>query len=246
MHQKFTVVIATTLTKGAFKETNTFKCISRIIEANNMPYRGFNYFLQVFYENSIGLSELYQTYLNNTGADYVVFIHDDLEIHDIMIFDKLVKAHEQYDIVGLAGSLSQDYTTDKPPAWHLAQMEPRHARGIVSHYIPKDCGGGTNEAYTNSVFFGPSPAQVVVIDGLFMSFKISSVPKDTELFDKDFTFHFYDLCLSCRAYNYGLKVGVWPIFAIHHGLGEFHSDPLWQKLMIDFRSRYRYYKASIS
>lgn len=242
MHKKFTIVIATPMTREVFQETETYKSINGIIRAKKfLPYEGIEISLLGIYENKVGLSELYNMALLSLSSDYVVFMHDDVEIHDYFVFEKLIKAHEQYDIVGLAGSKSQDY--GKLPAWHLAQQQPSDARGIVAHYIPPQTG--VYDAHINSVYFGPTPASVVVIDGLFMSFKKDKIPVGATLFDDDFTFHFYDMAMCVKAERFSLSIGVWPIFVVHHGLGDFNADPLWHKLAIDFKTRYGYYTRSI-
>jgi len=164
-----------------------------------------------------------------------------------------LKAHEKYDIVGLAGATSQDYSGNTP-AWHLSVKGPRDGRGIVSHYIPAQANlngfTNTNPGFYNSVFFGPTPAEVVMIDGLFMSFdlqKIANCPRndllseeENELFDNEFSFHFYDMAMCCRAKRIyrNFKIGVWPIFTIHHGLGDFNADPLWHTLAMRFKEKY--------
>lgn len=222
------IIIPTTQKYDSFKNSNTYKCIKSVAE---------NCKIHPICENSTGLSELYQNVLNESDNDIVLFMHDDLEIHDHFLVDKLIKAHEIYDIVGLAGSTTQNYNTNAPMVWHLCREKPEHSRGIVNHYIPKGFNN-VEETHINSAYFGPTPSRVCVIDGLFMSFKMSSLKNKGEVFDREFTFHHYDLGLSCNAYDKGLSMGVWPIFTIHHGLGEFSNDPTWHNMAKKFKQKY--------
>jgi len=259
----FHIVIPTQLTISEFHKSDCYKCLQEVCSSNDYAKTGCDYRIVPFCENKIGLSELYQSYLDGTeieDADYVIFMHDDLVIHDHFVFKKLINAHQTYDIVGLAGATSQDYTKSGPPVWHLAMDHPSDGRGFVSHFVPKGFNGAP-EPYVNSAYFGPSPSPVVVIDGLFISIKLSSIfTKDTDddlryldcsmhhatqLFDKEFTFHHYDLSFAWNAHDHDLSMGVCPIFCIHAGLGEFRDDNLWQDLAKRFKAKYGHYKNKV-
>lgn len=226
--QNIKIIIPTKQEYNTFKKSNTYKCISEVAK---------NCIIHPCCNNTTGLSELYQNVLNDSDNDIVLFMHDDLEIHDHYLVDKLLKAHQTYDIVGLAGATSQNYNTDKPMVWHLCREKPEHSRGIVSHYIPKGFNG-VSETHINSAYFGPTPGSVVVIDGLFMSFKMSALKDKGEVFDRNFTFHHYDLAMCINAIEKGLTIGVWPIYCLHYGLGEFANDKIWQKHAIEFKQKY--------
>ena len=241
MTPRFRIIIPTQKTKADFEKTTTYLCLSEIMKTYD------NCDLLVASENRIGLSQLYQTAIEDAeeNVDYILFMHDDLEIHDHFMFKKLLKAHEQYDIVGLAGATSQNYSKDGPTVWHLCREKPEHARGIVGHYIPKGFNGVT-EAHVNSAYFGPTPGRVVVIDGLFMSIKLSKILPGRALFDKMFTFHHYDLAMCCNAIDdHKMTIGVWPIYVVHHGLGEFAHDPIWQDHNKKFKAKFGAYRRSV-
>lgn len=45
----------------------------------------------IYWNNKKGLSEVYNEHLEkNTDADYVILLHDDLWLNDVLAFDKLV------------------------------------------------------------------------------------------------------------------------------------------------------------
>jgi GT2 family glycosyltransferase len=246
---RFKIVIPTMKTDEEYRNSHFFECINKL-KNDNVENHGVA--IQVFTENRRGLSELYQECLNdNKTFDYVVFIHDDLEIHDQFFFEKLIKAHEQYNIVGLAGATSQDYSNiimpsgqELPLVWHLRKTKPEHGRGIVAHTIPEGLNG-CEFSHINSAYFGPTPCKVAVIDGLFMSFKVRSLEEKDEVFDRDFTFHHYDMGMAVRANRMNLTMGVYPIFCIHHGLGEYASDKTWHIMAEKFKQKYGNYKIEV-
>ena len=227
MSSKFKIVIPTKQNVEDYKQSTPYKhleSLQKIWDIDNHSVQ-----IDIIGNNTTGLSELYQEILDNShNYDYVLFMHDDLEIHDHFLCAKLIAAHKSYDIVGLAGAQSQDYTLNVPLVWHLCKKHPGHGRGIVSHVIPKGFQN-TSETYVNSAFFGPTPGKVAVIDGLFMSFKMSSVKNSPILFNSKYTFHYYDMAMCVNANDCGLEVGVWPIYCVHYGLGEFDNDALFVK-----------------
>ena len=154
-------------------------------------------------------------------------MHDDVEVHDAFFADKLVKAHEQYDVVGLAGTRTMNLQS--PALWHHMSKDIKSdGCGFVSHYFP-DKG-------LNSAFFGYSPSKALLIDGLFISVDMKKI-RDTKCkFDEEFDFHFYDLAFSLQCYLHDVSVGVWPIFVVHYGLGE--PDKNWKELETKFLSKY--------
>lgn len=238
MARKLKIIIPTKQNKDQYNSSSTNECITSIIKDSTVQKDlDVNIIVQPILENKIGLSELYQNILNESNDDYVLFMHDDLEIHDHFLIKKLLKAHETYDVVGLAGATTQNYKSDKPMVWHLCREKPEHSRGIVGHYIPKGFNG-VSETHINSAYFGPTPGPVVVIDGLFMSFKMSALKDKGEIFDRNFTFHHYDMGMCVNAVEKGLTIGVWPIYCLHYGLGEFAHDTVWQKHAREFKEKH--------
>lgn len=245
------IVIPTKQTDLEYKESKFYKCLHSISEGSEHRVS-----FSIIGSNTTGLSALFQKHLDdiqeqNIPVDIVTFLHDDLEIHDHFFFDKLVTAHEQFDIVGMAGAVSQDYSPmvfkdsskEIPLVWHMRKTRPDDGRGFVSHFIP--AGDYNSVTHINSAYFGPTPAEVVVIDGLLMSFKVESLPKDEAVFNAKFTFHHYDMAMCANAKNLGLSIGVWPIYGIHYGLGEYANDPTWHEMQDKFKKQYSSYKSKV-
>lgn len=238
MARKLKIIIPTKQNKDQYNSSSTNECITSVIKDSTVQKDlDVNITVQPILENKTGLSELYQNILNESNDDYVLFMHDDLEVHDHFLIKKLLKAHEIYDVVGLAGATTQNYKSDKPMVWHLCREKPEDSRGIVGHYIPKGFNG-VSETHINSAYFGPTPGPVVVIDGLFMSFKMSALKDKGEIFDRNFTFHHYDMGMCVNAIEKGLTIGVWPIYCLHYGLGEFAHDTVWQKHAREFKEKH--------
>lgn len=239
---KFEIIIPTLKNKTEFEESDCYKSLIKSVDAE------FDIILNPVFNNKTGLSELYNQSLKDSSADIIIFMHDDYLLQDSMAFKKLIKAHEIFDIVGLAGATTQDYSDiytgdgrEYPLVWHLRKQKPEDARGIVNHFIPH--GFNNMSAHVNAAYFGPTPSEVLVIDGLFISVNKSKV--DFELFDNEFSFHFYDMAMCVRAKQNNLKIGVWPIFGIHYGLGEFANDPTWIRLSAIFKQKYNHYKNNL-
>lgn len=187
----------------------------------------------VVYNNTRGLSHIYNEQLHDfeNRKKGLVFLHDDVLVEDSSLISKLKEAHSKYDIVGLAGNKRADVKS--PCMWHL--MSPNRQwnnqgdlRGFVSHILPN---GDSNMSY-----FGNSPAEVEVIDGLFISVNVDKVLQSGVEFDEEFDFHFYDLAFCQRARRVGLSIGVYPIFVRHYGLG--HTDSNWDFLEKRFINKY--------
>lgn len=175
--------------------------------------------LEIIYDNTRGLPENYNTYLTRKYAkkyDYVLFVHDDVYIDDLKIRGKLYTAHNQFDIVGLAGCLKP--VIKKPALWHM-MSDRSNWRGYVAHNHKDDF------ATINMTSFGPTPSRVVLIDGLFMSVNLKKVLKSEWRFDDRFKFHHYDLASCLTANQKKMTIGVTPINVIHSspGLLNYHD-----------------------
>lgn len=232
---KISLIVTTTKTEDDFKKTIFYSSLDRAKSKSSVS----DIQIVILEKNKKGLCAVYNEYIRNqTEADIVTFIHDDVEIHDAYFFEKLIKAHEWYDVVGVAGAASQNYQNMKfGPAWHLCMEDPRKdGRGVVSHNLT---------THINSVYFGPTPSAAVFVDGLLISFRRSAIVSSNITFDEDFTFHMYDLVTCLKSIQSGLKIGVWPFFLIHHGLGEFNNDPLWHKMKELFVQKYTNYRAAV-
>lgn len=191
---------------------------------------------RIHYENKEGLSVLYNRYITEENRDkIVVFVHDDVIIEDLFVDKKLVEAHKHFDVVGLAGTNKIDFNMPSPFLWHLVSDSDRLKnrqcqRGYVAH--------PTKDGKIAQTAFGVTPDKVMIVDGLFISCRVSALLDKQVFFDEDFRFHFYDMSFCLRAYRAGLKIGTWPIDVLHYGIGDsFYSHNFEEQEKI-FRKKY--------
>lgn len=200
-------VVCTEHTKTEFENNSeTYKFFN-----DNQLKEGIDYF--VFYENKVGLSSVYNKFLNSKyESKIVVFAHDDLTIgyHITTLRRELNIAHNKFDIVGLAGATKMHLSY--PTLWHLMQ---KGASGSVGH---------SNSGMNQMSNYGPCPARCIIIDGLFISVNVEKIIKAGHKFDERFTFHHYDLDFCIQADKCNLKIGTWPIWLTHLSPGLWSLD----------------------
>ena len=141
--------------------------------------------------------------------DSVLLVHDDIRVEDVNWIKKLKKAHEDNDVVGLAGA--KDIRIDEPALWHI-MSNPETWSGSVAHPHPE---GGT---FVTA--FGAAPRRCAVLDGLFLSIKVSSITDDIR-FDENIPSiaHHYDIDFCLTANKHKLKLTTWPIWSTHESPG---------------------------
>lgn len=192
-------------TRNSIETTPFFKSTARLQDHVHISYAE---------HNTTGLSKLYNAFIDKCKDqyDYIVFVHDDVYIDDLDICSKLETAHQQFDIVGLAGGVNP--VIQSPALWHLmcGGFGMHNLRGAVAHNIP-----ATDQVHMTS--FGPTPARVAIIDGLFISVKTAAIKRTDWKFNENYTFHHYDIASSLDANKKKLTIGVAPIWVIHKSPG---------------------------
>jgi hypothetical protein len=181
----------------------------------------------VFKDNKKGLSESYNLVLNdpNNLNKTVLFVHDDVVLDDIFLYDKLVAS--PFSITGLAGTKS--YNTRSPNlAWHLSSQKQDYV-GEVAHAKGEE---------TWTTVFGPSKSRCLIIDGLFISCKIKDLADKQLTFDENFKFHFYDIAFCLQANKKRVSCGVLPIKATHYGMGDSMHSQEWSRSNELFKTLY--------
>lgn len=169
----------------------------------------------IFYKsnNKEGLSVNYNSFLKEKSGQYdnIVFIHDDVYVDDFNILEKLQKAHDSFDIVGLAGGVNM--RIQNPALWHLmcGGFQSNNLRGAVAHF--------TSENIIHMTSFGITPSRVAVLDGLFLSVNCKAINAAEFTFNENYTFHHYDISSCIDANKKKLKLGVYPIWVIHKSPG---------------------------
>jgi hypothetical protein len=225
-------VVATEHTNVSFLTTDFYKFKQRAVIDH--PFDGDIQF-DIHFKNKKGLPALYNQYINEKYKnEYVIFVHDDVQIADMFFYEKIVKGLNQYDIIGLAGTTK--IVNKNTPAWHIMSgwLDPavgkKYCVGEVAHKFPD--GNITTSLY------GPAWGRALLLDGLFLGLKIESLLKSNCIFDEDFSFHHYDLSFCLRANEAKLKMGIIQLFCYHAGLGDSMHTEEWRNSAAIFKQKY--------
>lgn len=173
------------------------------------------------YNNKSGLPQVYNRLSSSVPlGSGIVFLHDDVWLEDDQIPEQLMKALNQFDLVGVAGNVR---LTPNQPAWLFSTINAQgefiwdyqNLRGQIRH-------GNPNE-FTLSIY-GVTPCRCAVIDGVFMAIRADTLKKSRIKFDERFSFHFYDMDFCRTAIQKKIKIGVYPLDIIHQSPGAFGVD----------------------
>lgn len=182
----------------------------------NFSHLGEDCRIYIRQKNSRPIGSVYNQLMDCISSDEnVIAVHDDVSIEDSLLFRKLDAAHNVYDVVGLAGG--GEFVPKSPCLWHICTPREKQS-GSVAHFT------SSGEAYMTC--FGPSPQEVDVVDGLFISIKHTCRQKSVQ-FNSDIPgFHCYDIRFCMDAKFAGLKIGTWPIWVSHSspGLSQLTQD----------------------
>jgi GT2 family glycosyltransferase len=164
----------------------------------------------------------------------LLFVHDDVYIHDNFVRYRLNEAIARFDVIGLAGNKTPDF---RQPSWALKfDEEGSYAgwqdKGNLSGAVSHTPDGGAVS------FYGEMPAACELLDGLFLAVNTEKLVQVGAKFDPQFQFHFYDLdfCRACR--QKGLSLGTWPIAVTHASGGSFGS-PQWQGSRLLYKEKWQ-------
>ena len=76
-------------------------------------------------------------------------------------------------------------------------------------------------------------------DGLFLAVNVEKVLETEWRFDERHHFHHYDISSCLLANECKLKMGTWPIYVLHHGLGNSFMSPEWEKSNEEFKKNWQ-------
>lgn len=180
----------------------------------------------IFKNNNRGLSVRYNEILKDpqNSHKFILFVHDDVVIEDLFIYEKLTTS--PYAITGLAGAKSFNQNAQHL-AWHLAANND--FVGEVAH---------SKDTNTWTTVFGPTKSRALVIDGLFICCNMNLLTNKNLYFDEDFSFHFYDISFCLRANQHKATCGVLPIKVTHFGMGDSMLTNDWKAANEAFKKKY--------
>jgi GT2 family glycosyltransferase len=169
------------------------------------------------FENRLGLPEIYNARITaKNNNDILVFIHDDVWLDDYFLADRVIAGLRAYDVIGIAGNQRR---VPRQAAW-----------GFLDTRLNADCWDSPNlrgsiaqgkSPFGDVWYFGATPAECELLDGVFLAAKKSVLTTNNVLFDPRFNFHFYDMDFCRSARQHGLRLGTWPICMTHQSIGAF-------------------------
>ncbi len=173
------------------------------------------------------LSKVYNEIIEESNHNIVVLLHDDLEFETKNWGDKLLKHYSknpEYGIIGVAGS---KFLPETGRWWDV----PQTMYGIVNH---KNEGKKWTSTYSKDL--GNKIEEVVLVDGLFISFDKTKIKHK---FDEEFNgFHFYDLSFCIPNYLSDVKIGVITDVRLTH-LSIGMTNEIWEKNRAQFVGKYK-------
>jgi len=166
----------------------------------------------IYNPEGVGLTEIYNTVLSPEKCEYdvIIYVHDDVEFlrkgwgAEIL---RLFNEHEDYGIIGVAGSAQ----FDENAAWW--QYEKKYGQVLHRHE-------GKSWLTSFSPLLDKDLQEVCVIDGLFIAVHRKRITKQ---FDKDLKgFDYYDITFCLDNYLDGkTKIGVTTnIRLAHNSIGQ--------------------------
>lgn len=232
INKQIRFVVATEYSRAEFINTDFYKFKRRVV-ASNLFDKDYQFCIE--YENKKGLPIVYNQYISeHYKNEYIVFVHDDVQIADMFAYSKILAGFDKYDIIGLAGCtkiVNKDY-----PAWHI--MAGWQDPGIGKKYSVGEVAHKFNDGNITTSVYGPIGGRALLLDGLFLGINVNRLLEANVKFDEDFSFHHYDLSFCLRANEAKLKMGTIQLFCTHAGIGDSMMSEEWNKSAVKFKEKY--------
>lgn len=210
----FRLVVATRLDKDGFFKKSA-------LGRSFMVFRPPGIQLRLFTLNSWGLPKIYNAAIEECveSPQHLVFLHDDLFLHDYFWTYKLAEAFRMYGIVGVAGC--KELTPNRPAWCFQDETFKLDKSGNLSGTV----GHGNGYPPMQVSYYGPNRTSVALLDGLFLACRADVLFEKGLRFDERFNFHFYDMDFSREAKKKGVKCATWDLSLTHQSMGGFNRPP---------------------
>lgn len=203
------VIRIVSCTRGQFVGTELYKSLSRF---THLPF----FKVQVFENNTKGLSYCYNQAIESAGDETLVFVHDDMEITDHWWFKQIDVGLQQWDMVGVAGNAKRIHGQ---LSWAVADKTGR--------LINQQHWSGAVEQPGGWGLYSEPWKSVELIDGCLMAARARTFIENNIRFDEQFEFHHYDVDISRQFREKDLTIGVVGLSTVHHSQNKL--DALWLK-----------------
>lgn len=217
-----TFVTATRLSEAEFRVSSPLARSLKILGQVN-PVS-----LRLATENTQPLASVYnKAILESSPGEILVFVHDDVAIDDWLTGARLHEALTHFDVVGVAGNRrcqpGQETWYMQPSRMvdgvrTMDAFDTEWLSGVVRHGLQGEAG---------MTVYGPAPAAVALLDGMFLAARGDVLQSRGVLFDPQLGFHFYDLDFCRSAARAGLRLGTWPLALTHSSTGESVKSSTW-------------------
>jgi len=165
-----------------------------------------------------GLSSFYNRAIEEVkDAEIIVFLHDDIFIHDWNLAFQLDQTLQIFDLIGVVGSAGVPH--GQPGWWHgvdedggVVRNQSLTVSGSINHFDP---------ILVRPDYFGPAPIACDLLDGVFLATRLEKLRPAGLRFDPQFIFHCYDTDFCYSARELGWTLGTWPIPLTHASGGDF-------------------------
>ncbi len=244
-----TFVSATRLTRSEFEASSPLARSLRVL-GQLTPLR-----LQLAAQNTRPLADVYNAAIQaSSGDEILVFVHDDVAIDDWMTGARLPEALSMFDVVGVAGNRRRQPGQE---TWYLQPSRMVNGKrcegpldidwlsGAVLHgpQTPSTAqqassptaqdpsrasvSSATAQDPGRITVYGPAPAAVQLLDGMFLAARGALLKSRGVAFDPQLGFHLYDLDFCRSAQQAGLKLGTWPLALTHASNGTSVRSSAW-------------------
>ena len=182
--------------------------------------------LVIAFENAEGLPDVYNRAIEACPeGQNLLFVHDDLYLHDPFVQMRIEEGLRKADLIGLAGSRGTD---PRHPSWALGfdeflrPVEWQRGTGVLPSGAVSHCPEtpGLSVPPVTLSLYGTFPAECDLLDGVFLACRRASLGTGLR-FDPRFAFHLYDLDFCREAKRHGLTLYTWPILCTHSSAGNF-------------------------
>ncbi|HTK75936.1 MAG TPA: glycosyltransferase [Gemmataceae bacterium] len=223
----FRIVAATRSDRPTFlAESLLGRSLERVVNRESVE-------LSVYFENTLGLPELYNASLDQADdEDVLIFVHDDVWIDDWFLPERLQQGLERFAVVGVAGNRRR---VPKQPGWwttdtstQLNDYDLANLSGSIAHF---------DGPVARVIYWGEVPSPVKLLDGVFLAARAGTLRQAGVRFDPRFKFHYYDMDFCRQCEQAGLTMGTWPI-ALTHGSGGQLTDQ-WRAVYLEYLEKWR-------
>jgi len=180
-------------------------------------------------DNPIPIGKVYEQAAEEATSEILCFSHHDCIIRQPNWDQVVIKALEEFDVIGVAGTEYYEFTW---PNWWNDFKNPEFLVGSVFHTDGK-------KEWESRYRIVTKPAEVCMIDGLlfFCNRKIfENKLFDHETFDG---FHIYDQDFSMECHKAGIKMGVISMNVLHLSVGD--MPPVWHYYKKKFKKKWSGY-----